>query len=182
MATDFFTVDTATFRQLYVLFVIEVKSRVVHILGVTEHPNAAFVTQVARNLVGNLAERGQTFPFLIRDRDTKFTASFDEVFTSEGIEIIKTPVRSPRANAFAERWARTVRAECLDWTMIVGRRHLERVLSEFVRHCNRHRPDRGLDLGAPEDVDSSSDVPTGGSVVRHDVLGGLIYEYELVAA
>ncbi|MGH9054431.1 MAG: integrase core domain-containing protein [Acidimicrobiales bacterium] len=182
LATDFFTVDTVRFSQLYVLFVIELKSRAVHILGVTEHPTSAWVTQVARNLVGDLGEEGRSFRFLIRDRDTKFTATFDDVFSSEGIEIIKTPVRSPRANAFAERWVRTVRRECLDWTMIVGRRHLERVLSEYVRHYNRHRPHRGLDLDAPARIDRSSDPSTDGRLVRHDVLGGLVHEYELLAA
>ena len=127
-------------KQLYVLFVIELSTREVHILGVTDHPTGAFVTQVARNLVGDLVDRGRSIKFLIRDRDTKFTASFDEVFRSEGIRVIKTPVRSPRANAYAERWVRTVRTECLDWMLVLGRRHLERVLREYVRHYNQQRP------------------------------------------
>jgi len=114
LATDVFTVATVAFRELDVLLVIEIHSRAVHILGVIGHPTAAFVTRVARTLVGDLAERGRSFRFLFRDRDAKLDASFDEVFTSESIEVIRTPVRSPRANAFAERTARTARSECLD--------------------------------------------------------------------
>ena len=146
MATDFFVVDSIKYTQLYVLFVIELQSRVVHILGVTDHPNGSFVTQVARNLAGDLTEHARSIRFLIRDRDAKFTASFDEVFASEGIKVITTPIRSARANAIAERWLRTVREECLDWTLVLGRHHLEAVLRDYVRHYNEHRPHRGLRL------------------------------------
>jgi putative transposase len=177
LATDFFTVDTISLRQLYVLFVIELGTREVHILGVTDHPTAAFVTQVARNLVGDLLDRGRSFTFLIRDRDTKFTDSFDEVFRSEGIRVIKTPVRSPRANAYAEPWVRTVRTECLDCTLVLGRRHLTGILREYVGHYNQHRPHRGLELGVPAPSDKAVVTPLSFRVDRRDVLGGLIHEY-----
>jgi transposase InsO family protein len=182
LATDFFTVDTVSLKQLYVLFVIELSTREVHILGVTDHPTGAFVTQVARNLVGDLAERGRSVKFLIRDRDTKFTTTFDGVFRSEGIRVIKTPIRSPRTNAYAERWVRTVRTECLDWLLIVGQRHLERVLREYVRHYNGQRPHRGIQLQVPVPDDGVSATPPTYRVRRHDVLGGLIHEYRPMAA
>jgi transposase InsO family protein len=182
LATDFFVVDTSKFTQLYVLFVIELQSRIVHILGVTDHPTGSFVTQVARNLAGDLTEQGQSFKFLIRDRDAKFTASFDEVFASEGIKVIKTPVRSPRANAIAERWVRTVREECLDWTLVLGRHHLEAVLRDYVQHYNEHRPHRGLRLEAPAPVTTITPTHLSLSdIARHDVLGGLIHEYRAAA-
>ena len=177
LATDFFTVDTISLKQLYVLFVIELGTREVHILGVTDHPTAAFVTQVARNLVGDLLDRGRSLKFLIRDRDTKFTHSFDEVFRSEGIRVIKTPVRSPRANAYAERWVRTVRTECLDWILVLGCRHLTGILREYVGHYNQHRPHRGLELGVPAPSDKADVTPLSFCVDRRDVLGGLIHEY-----
>ena len=181
LATDFFTVDTVVFKRLYVLFAIEHASRRAHLLGVTEHPGNGFVTQVARDLVGDLAETGHQVKFLVRDRDTKFTASFDEVFRSEGAEVIKAPVRAPRANALAERFVRTVRTECLDWTLVLGRRHLEAVLREYFRHYNEQRPHRGLDLGVPMGG-TAPEGPAGFAVERHDVLGGLIHEYRPVAA
>jgi transposase InsO family protein len=140
LTTDFFSVDTVFFKRLYVLFVIEHGTRRAHLLGVTEHPDRGFVTQAARNLVGDFAEAARPMRFLIRDRDSKFTASCDEVFSSEAIEVIKTPVRSPRANAHAERFVRTVRTECLDWTLVLGRRHLEEVLREYIGHYNAERP------------------------------------------
>jgi transposase InsO family protein len=182
LATDFFTVDTVSLKQLYVLFVIELSTREVHVLAVTGHPIGAFVTQAARNLVGDLLDQGRSIKFLIRDRDTKFTATFDEVSRSEGIRVIKTPIRSPRANAFAERWVRTVRTECLDWMLILGRRHLERILREYACHYNRQRPHRGIQLQSPVRFDGVSATPPTFQARRHDVLGGLIHEYYPVAA
>jgi putative transposase len=182
LATDFFTVDTISFKQLYVLFVIELSTREVHVLGVTEHPIGAWVTQGARNLVGDLADRGRSIKFFVRDRDTKFTASFDEIFRSEDIRVIKTPVRSPRANAYAERWVRTVRSECLDWMLVLGRRHLERVLREYVSHYNHQRPHRGIDLAVPTGEAAAATPPLPHHVDRRNVLGGLIHEYYPIAA
>ena len=179
LAVDFFTVETLLLKTLYVLFAIEVASRRVHILGVTRNPVSAWVTQQARNLA--VGERIQGVRYLIRDRDSKFSGPFDEVFRTEGVNIVKTPFRAPRANAFAERWVRTVRTECLDWMLVVGRRHLERVLRTYTAHYNEARPHRGLDLKTPE---PRPDLPrhTGGARVRrHDLLGGLIHEYELAA-
>jgi transposase InsO family protein len=181
LTTDFFSVDTVFFKRLYVLFVIEHGTRRAHLLGVTEHPDRGFVTQAARNLVGDFAEAARPMRFLIRDRDSKFTASFDEVFSSEAIEVIKTPVRSPRANAHAERFVRTVRTECLDWTLVLGRRHLEEVLREYIGHYNAERPHRGLGLGVPAGR-AAPEEPVSLSVRRRDVLGGLIHEYRTVAA
>ena len=178
LATDFFTVDTVSLERLYVLFVIEIKSRVVHVLGVTRHPVGTWVTQVARNLVSDLDEGGRRFRFLVRDRDTKFTRSFDEVFASEGTEIIRTPVRSPCANACAERWVRTARQECFDLLLVVSRRHLERILRHYVRHSNAARPHRGLSLITPI---ARSEPNVDAVVRRHSVLGGIIHEYERAA-
>jgi transposase InsO family protein len=178
VATDFFTVDTVLLRRYYVLFVIEVERRVVHLLGVTANPNGAWVTQVARNLAAELEDAGRNLRFLVRDRDTKFTASFDAVFASIGAETILTPVRSPRANAFAERWVRTAREDCLDHLLVVSRPHLEAILAEYVNHYNRARPHRGLRLTPPQ---STGAVDAAGAVRRRDVLGGLIHEYDLAA-
>ena len=173
--------DTVLLKQLYVLFVIELSTREVPILGVTNHPTGAFVTQVARNLVGDLADRSRSIKFLIRDRDTKFTTSFDDVFRSEGIRMIKTLVRSPRANAFAERWVRTVRTERIDWLLILGHGHLERILHRYVTHYNQQRPHRGIDLSVPVPSGITTAPPTV-RVHRSDVLGGLIHAYHPVVA
>jgi hypothetical protein len=125
-----------------VLFAIEIGSRRVHILGVTANPDSVWVTQQARNLA--VGERLQGIRFAIRDRDAKFPGPFDEVFRSESVNIVKSPIRAPRSNAFAERWVRTVRTECLDWILVLGRRHLEQVLRAYTAHYNDGRPHRGL--------------------------------------
>jgi len=149
----------------------------VHILGVTTNPNGPWVTQPARNFCADLEHTGRRVRFLVRDRDTKFTASFDKVFASIGAETILTPVRSPKANAFAERWVRTVREDCLDHLLVLSRRHLESILAEYVTHYNRARPHRGLDLTPP----TPAAVANGAEICRRDLLGGLIHEYELAA-
>jgi putative transposase len=175
---DFFTVETAWLQTLYVLFAIELGTRHVHLAAATRHPNAAWVTQQARNL----SEEAPPLRFLIRDRDAKYTKSFDAVFAAEGVTTVLTPFQAPRANAFAERWVRTVRRECLDWTLVLGRRHLERVLREYVAHYNQRRPHRGLDLRPPDPPPgSAAPTSTPRAVRRRDVLGGLIHDYELAA-
>ena len=176
MATDFFTVDTVLLRRYYVLFVIEIERRIVHLLGVTANPNGPWVTQVARNFAAELEEAGRRLRFLVRDRDTKFTASFDHIFASIGAETILTPVRSPTANAFAERWVRTVREDCLDHLLVLSRHHLERVLADYVDHYNRPGPTAALSSPRRDHRPSAT-----GRVRRRDVLGGLIHEYELAA-
>ena len=128
VACDFFTVDTVWLRRLYVLLFIELDTRRVHLAGVTAHPNGTWVTQQARNLLLILGERERQVRFVLRDHDAKFSRSFDDVFCSQGGEVLVTPVRAPKANAYAERWIRTVRAECLDWLLILGRNHLDQVL------------------------------------------------------
>src|SRR5207253_5960680 len=161
-----------------VLFFIELESRRVHLAGCTASPTGAWVTQQARNL--SFTGVFERMRFLIHDRDSKFTASFEEIFRSEGIRVIHTPIRAPQANAYAERFVRTVRTECLDWLLIVGRRHLEHVLRIYIKHDNRERPHRGLALQPPEPVQLKQ--PPSGDVRRHDRLGGLVPEYCRAAA
>ena len=160
------------------LFVVEVHSRVVHVLGVTAGPDGAWVTRVARNFVADLEDQGRKFRLLVRDRGTKFTSRFGDVMASAGIESVLTPFRAPRANAFAERWVRTVRQECLDNVLVVSRRHLGAVVREYVRHYNEARPHRGLGLAQPVRRPAPQAV---GEVVRRDVLGGIVHEYERAA-
>jgi hypothetical protein len=183
LATDFFTVETVGLTRLYVLFVVEVQRRCVHLVGITAHPTGAWVAQQARNLLMDLQEHGHRFRYLIRDRDAKFTAAFDAVFGAAGIDVVKIPPRAPRANTYAERWVGTVRAECLDWTLIWNDRQLYRVLTEYLQHCNTVRPHRSLDLRPPRPTQLTLLEPGGRktSVQRVDVLGGLIHEYRRAA-
>jgi putative transposase len=182
VACDFFTVDTVWLRRLYVLFFIDQDNRRVHLAGVTAHPDGAWVAQQARNLLLMLGNRRPRF--LIRDRDAKFTHAFDDVFRSEGTEVLITPVQAPNANAYTERWIRTVRAECLDWLLTIGRGHLEQVLRVYVAHYNAHRPHRALGLGPPDPLANLSVVRDGQPrrVHRRDLLSGLLHEYHRRAA
>ena len=178
VACDFFAVDTISLRRLYVLFFIHHDTRRVWISGVTEHPCWPWVTQLARNVSGVLADAGIALRYVVRDRDAKFGPAFDAVWAADGATIVRTPVRAPNANAIAERWVRTVRAECTDRLLILNDRHLERVLVRYVRHYNEHRPHRGLKLAAPEATGTAQRSPTPvDSIRRHGILGGLINEY-----
>jgi putative transposase len=180
LACDFFTADTVFLKRIYVLFFIEIASRRVHLAGLTANPNGTWVIQQARNLLMDLDERAGGLRFLIRDRDTKFTAGFDDVFTSMGIKIIKTPPQAPRANAIAERWVGTARRECTDRMLIFGERHLRAVLTEYTRHYNQHRPHRSLKQRPPEPLPRVIDIQQA-RITRRKILGGLINEYSQVA-
>ena len=154
-----------------------------HLAGCTANPDGRWTAQQARQFAWSLSERPRPIRFLIHDRDTKFSRAFDDVFRSEGVEIIRTPFRAPNANAFAERWVGTVRRDCLDWLLIARRRQLERVLRVYVDHYNRHRPHRALELPAPipgcRPRLASSQPPV--QIHRRDRLGGLIHEYARAA-
>jgi putative transposase len=183
---DFFSVDTLFLKRFYALFFIELATRRVHLAGITTNPDGRWVTQQARNLLMELDDEGVRPRFLIRDRDGKFTREFDEVFRSEGIRVIKAPVRAPKARAHAERWVGSVRRECLDRLLILGRRHLELVIKTYALHYNEHRSHRSLGQRPP-----ISKLPSGepgmanvielDRVRRPDLLGGLVREYRLAA-
>jgi len=179
---DFFTVDTIWLHRLYVFFFIELERRRVHIAGITAHPNGAWVTQQARNILTTLNEEGKHPQILIRDRDVKLTKAFDAFLRSEGITVIRTPIAAPKAKAHAERWVGGLRRECLDRILILSRSHLERVLREYVTHHNTHRPHRALDQQPPIPKPIAIRTPPAEARVRRrDRLGGLLHEYELAA-
>jgi putative transposase len=185
LACDFFHVDCAvTLRRVYAFFVIEVGTRHVHVLGVTAHPDGAWTVQQPRNLLMDLGERAAEFRFLVRDRAGQFTEAFDAVLSGTGIEVVRIPPRSPRANAYAERWVRTVRVEVTDRVLIAGPRHLRAVLDKYAAHYNQHRPHRARSL-RPPDCDGTTmaaitDLTTA-RIRRRRVLGGLIHEYDRAA-
>jgi putative transposase len=184
---DFLTVDTLFLKRFYVLFFIELATRRVHLAGITTNPDGRWVTQQARNLLMQLEDDGVHPRFLVRDRDSKFAREFDEVFRSEGIRVIKAPVLAPKARAHAERWVGSVRRECLDRILIVGRRHLQHVTATYARHYNEHRPHRSrgqrppFSEPRPSGVQAMADVIDLDRIRRQDLLGGLIHEYELAA-
>src|ERR1039458_4610820 len=195
VATDFFHVDTVLLKRLSVLFFIELGRRRIWIAGVTPHPHAAWVTQQARNVTSDLAVGDISARVLVRDRDTKYVASFDEVFRAKGTKILRTPVRTPNANAVAERFVRTVRSECLDHLLVVNERYLERILRSYACHYNCYRPHQGLSHEIPEperagrplaieDASNSSYRHARDHRVRirrNDRLGWLVHEYERAA-
>jgi putative transposase len=181
LACDFFTVDTVLLRRIYVFFVLEIGTRRVHILGVTRHPAGEWATQQARNLMLALGERADGFRFLVRDRDTKFTVSFDAVFAASDISLWRSPPRAPKANAYAERWVSTIRRECLDRMLIFHERQLRHVLTEYEDHYNTHRPHRALEQRSPIELDANRLPHTTGVVRRTEILGGLINEYQHAA-
>ncbi len=179
LACDFFTVETLFLKTIYVFF-IEIGSRRVHVAGVTDHPNGLWVTQQARNLGWLLQDREQYFVCLIRDNDSKYTGTFDAVFASEGIHVIATPFRALNANAFAERWVRTLRVECLDNILVLNETHLRRVLDEYVAYYNSRRPHQGLKQQTP--IPSLPVEPSGiiqrraDALFQNDKVGQLAYD------
>jgi putative transposase len=180
LAVDFFHVDTVTLRRIYVLAALEVETRYVHILGVTANPDGAWTAQQARNLLLDLGERAAGFSYLVRDRAGQFTAAFDAVLADAGIETLKIPPRSPRANAYAERFVLTARAELTDRMLIFGERHLRRVLAEYAVHYNGHRPHRARQLRPPRPERPIPALPAR-RITRRAILGGLLNEYEPAA-
>jgi putative transposase len=186
LACDFLTVDTVSLRRLYVLVFISIGSRRIEYVACTSNPDGAWMLQQARNLLMEMDDRDQRPRFLIHDRDTKFSRAFDAIFHGEGMRVIRTPVRAPNANAHIERWVGSVRRECLDRLLIFNRRQLQRVLRVYIGHYNERRSHRALDLQAPDPctMPSTRGQPAGSATAirRQDLLGGLIHEYEPVAA
>jgi putative transposase len=187
LACDFFTVDTVWLRRLHVLVFLSIDRRRIEYFACTTNPDTGWMLQQARNLLMALDDRGRQARFLIHDRDTKFPRAFDALLATEKIKVICTPVRAPNANAHMERWVGSVRRELLDRLLIVGCRQLEHVLRVYIRHHNRGRSHRALDLRPPDTICARSSVQADSNlhdlrVRRRDLLGGLIHEYELAAA
>jgi putative transposase len=180
LACDFFHADTITLARLYCFAVVEHSTRRVHVLGVTANPTAGWVAQQAKNLMLELGERAGGFKFLIRDRDAKFTAMFDEVFHAERIQVLLTAPQAPRMNAIMERWVGSVRRELLDRILIMNARHLRKVLAEYETHFNSHRPHRALNHASPLRP-LPDPVNADIKITRRDRLGGLLHEYAQVA-
>ena len=174
VACDFFTVETVWLKTRYVLFFIELGSRRVHLAGCSANPTHAWVTQQARQFSWMLQDGRVPARFLIHDRDTKFSAAFDRVFTAEDVEIIRTPIQAPNANAVAERWIRSVREECLDKVLILGDRHLHRVLTAYVGYYNQARPHQGIEQRCPIRLKRSG---RDGLVERRAILGSVLHAY-----
>jgi hypothetical protein len=184
LAVDFFHVDTVTLKRLYAAFVIEHRSRQVHLLGVTAHPTGAWVSQLARNLAAGLQEARHRFTHLIRDRDDRFTAIFDAVFASIGVETVLTAPQAPRMNGIAERWIASVRRECTDRILITGERHLHHVLEAYVEHYNTGRSHQGDGIGLRAPTDDRNVIPFPAAtdrIQRRKRLGGLLNEYHAAA-
>ncbi|MCB0991967.1 MAG: integrase core domain-containing protein [Acidimicrobiales bacterium] len=178
VATDFFTVDTVLLRRYYVLFFLELDTRRVHIAGITTNPDGPWTAQAARNLLMDWTHKTR---FVTRDRGSQYTRTFDNVFAAVGADVVPTPPGAPRANAFAERWARSVRHELLDRTLIWNRRQLQRLLDEYVAHYNANRPHQGINQRAPNDTKPAEPVEIGQPVTRTHVCGGLINQYHHAA-
>ena len=181
LACDFLTVETVWLTRIYVLFFVSLERRRIEFVTSTSNPDGRWVAQQARNLLMRLAEQQQPFRFLLHDRDSKFSGAFDEIFRSEGMKIVRTPIRAPNANAYAERWVGTLRRECLDRILIVNRRQLEHVLHIYTVHYNRHRPHRSLSLRPPDKSASAPARSPTRHIRKHELLGGLIHEYEAAA-
>ena len=182
VACDFFTVDTGFLRRYYVLFFIHVPTREVFFAGVTANPTGAWTTQAARNLFIGHADRLEGARALVRDRGSQFVDGFDEVFRTEGFKILKTPIRTPVANTFAERWIGSIRRELLDRTIIWNRKQLDRLVRDYIEHHNRHRPHQSLKQRPPTPTDDPPNVPPPTvTVLRTSRCDGLIHEYRNAA-
>jgi putative transposase len=178
LATDFFCVDIVTLRRYHVLFFIEIDTRRVHLAGITTNPTGAWTTQAARNLTMRF---DKAIRFVIRDGAGQYTRSFDDVFAAVGATVITIPPGAPRANAFAERWVRTIRHELLDRTLIWNQRQLHRLLEEFVAHHNTHRPHRSLNQRAPTDEGDATVIELDHPIRRTTTCHRLINEYRQAA-